>query len=178
MSGVFSLVEFAAHLTTVERDMHEIGPAIVARACEMVCDEAKRVIGEGYPEWPALSPGTLAHKMLNTPLLETGEMRASISWNSEGNEGHVGSDNPKALWHELGTSKIPPRSFLVGAAIRMEPEIHAMAAKAAVAVMMGEGLHSAEMRELLHLLKHVAHEVKETVTEMTKDDTEGQRRRR
>jgi hypothetical protein len=36
----------------------------------MVYDEAKRVIGEGYPEWPALAPETLAHKMMNTPLLD------------------------------------------------------------------------------------------------------------
>jgi hypothetical protein len=42
--------------------------------------------------------------MMNTPLLETGEMRASIEWNAEGNEGRVGSNNEKAVWHELGTS--------------------------------------------------------------------------
>jgi hypothetical protein len=72
--------------------MHALGPAIVARACEMVCEEAKRVIGEGYPYWPALKPETLARKMMNTPLLETGELRASIEWNASGNEGHVGSN--------------------------------------------------------------------------------------
>jgi phage gpG-like protein len=122
----------------------------------MVCAEAKRVIGEGYPEWPALSPETLAQKMRNTPLLETGEMRDSIEWNAQENEGHVGSNNDKAVWHELGTSKIPARSFLMGAAVRMEPQIHAMAARAVMAVMRGESLHGSEMTELLHLL----HEVK------------------
>jgi hypothetical protein len=35
-------------------------------------------------------------------------MRDSIEWNSSGNEGHVGSNNDKAVWHELGTVKIPP----------------------------------------------------------------------
>src|SRR5712672_2707011 len=78
MTQTFTLLGFVAHLATVERDMHELGPAIVARACEMVCEEAKRVIGEGYDYWPALQPATLARKMMNTPLLETGELRASL----------------------------------------------------------------------------------------------------
>jgi phage gpG-like protein len=176
MTGVMSILEFVAETKSIEHDLKKVEHAIVARACEMVCAEAKRVIGEGYPEWPALAPGTLAHKMMNTPLLETGELRGSIEWNAEGNEGFVGSNLEKAVWHELGTSKIPPRPFLMGAAMRMEPLIHAMAAKAVMAVLAGRGLHSSELGELIHLLKHVAHEVKETVTEMTKDDTEQRRR--
>ena len=82
--------------------MNALGPAIVARACETVCAEAKRVIGEGHPYWPALSPETLARKVMNTPLLETGELRGSIEWNSSGNQGYVGSNNDKAVWQELG----------------------------------------------------------------------------
>jgi phage gpG-like protein len=156
--------------------MKKVSHAIVARACEMVCAEAKRVIGEGYPEWPALQPETLARKMMNTPLLETGEMRDSIEWNAAGNEGHVGSNNDKAVWHELGTLRIPPRSFLMGAAVHMEPKIHKMAAKAVMAVLAGRGLHGSEMAEPLHLLKHVAHEVKETAKEIFSDDEKDKRR--
>jgi hypothetical protein len=115
--------------------------------------------------------------MRDTPLLETGELRASIEWNSHGNEGHVGSNNDKAVWHELGTAKIPPRSFLVGAAVRMEPKIHIMAAKAVHAVMRGEGLHGSAMLELLHVLKHVAHEVGKTLKEaLEPEDERGHRR--
>jgi len=176
VTEIFTLVGFAAKLGAIDRDLHEVGPAIIARACEMVCAEAKRVIGEGYPYWPALKPETLAHKMMNTPLLETGELRASIEWNSEGNEGHVGSNNDKAVWHELGTNKIPPRSFLAGAAMRMEHKVHAMAARAVISVMAGKGLHGSEMAELIHLLKHAAHEVKETAKEVFSDDEKGRRR--
>jgi phage gpG-like protein len=178
MSGVYSIIGFVAQLKAIEHDMNALGPAIVARACEMVCEEAKRVIGEGYPYWPALKPETLARKMMATPLLETGELRASIEWNASGNEGHVGSNNDKAVWHELGTARIPPRSFLMGAAMAMEPKIYKMAERAVIAVMLGKGLASAEMRELIHLLKHLARHVKEDVEEMMKDDTEEQRRRR
>jgi phage gpG-like protein len=175
-TGVFSILGFVAHLHAIEKDMEELGPAIVAKACEMVAAEAKRVIGEGYPEWPALSPETLARKMMNTPLLETGELRASIEWNSHGNEGHVGSNNDKAVWQELGTSKIPPRSFLMGAAVHMEKDIHKMAARAVMAVLRGEGLHGSEMMELLHLLKHVGHAVHEVVDKFLDGPDEDRRR--
>jgi hypothetical protein len=84
-TGVYSILGFVAKLKVLEHETEEVEHAIVARACEMVCAEAKRVIGEGYPEWPALSPETLAHKMGKGPLLETGELRDSIQWNSEGN---------------------------------------------------------------------------------------------
>jgi phage gpG-like protein len=176
MTGVYSILGFVAKLKVLEHETKEVEHAIVARACEMVCAEAKRVIGEGYPEWPALSPETLAHKMGAGPLLETGEMRASIEWNASGNEGYVGSNNDKALWHELGTSHIPPRPFLMGAAIRMEPLIHAMAAKAVMAVLAGRGLHSAELGELIHLLRHVGHAVGEAMDTVLDGPDDGKRR--
>jgi hypothetical protein len=144
----------------------------------MVCAEARRVLGKGYPEWPALSPATLASKIGSGPLLETGERRDSIQWPSHGPEGHVGSDNDKAVWHELGTAKIPARSFLVGAALHMQDKIHAMAGKAVIAVLGGRGLHSSEMMELIHLLKHVAHDVEELGEDLVDDHTDNNGRHR
>jgi phage gpG-like protein len=166
MTGIYSVVGFIAKLKVLELEMNVLGPAIIAHACELVAAEARRVLGtEGY-DWPALSPATLAHKMQQGMLLESGALRASIEWNSNGNEGHVGSNFDRAVFHELGTSKIPPRPFLAGAAMAKEDEIHRMAAKAVHAVMLGKGLHSSEMAELLHLLhtiRHVGHAVGEAV---------------
>ena len=100
-AGMYSVASFIVKLKTISSEMNALGPAIVARACELVCAEAKRVLGtEGY-DWPALSPATLAHKMQSGMLLETGELRGSIEWNSEGNQGWVGSNNDKAVWHEF-----------------------------------------------------------------------------
>ena len=65
----------------------------------------------------------------------------------------------------------------MGAAVRMEKKIHKMAARAVVAVLRGESLHGSEMMELLHLLKHVAHEVKETVKDALEPDDENGKRR-
>jgi hypothetical protein len=177
MTQEFSLLGFVAHLRAVDRDLHEVGPAIVARACEMVARAAKKAIGRQDGLWAPLKPQTIARKLNgNTPLLETGELRDSIEWTADGFEGQVGSSNDKAVWHELGTSRIPPRSFLVSSALSQEERIHKMAERAVVAVLLGRGLHSQEMAELIHLLRHVYHHVKETVEEAFEDPDEKGRR--
>jgi phage gpG-like protein len=156
MIAFSSILDFVGKLEGIDEEMHEASAGIIAKACEMVCAEAKRVIGTHDYGWPALQPETIARKMMgNSPLLETGEMRASIEWNADQHEGHVGSNDDKAVWQELGTSRIPPRSFLVGAAKTAEPAIHAMAAKAAVAVLEGRGLNTAEFSELISLVRSV-----------------------
>ena len=151
------------------------------RGLAIVAAEAKRVIGTYDYGWPSLAPSTLAKKSADTPLLETGAMRASIEWNSSGNEGHVGSNSDIAVYQEFGTSKIPPRPFLAGAAMAMEPKIHGLFKRAVMAVVLGKGLHSSEMAELLHLL-HVIHHVGREVNEIAQkaldgpDENNGRRR--
>jgi hypothetical protein len=51
-----------------------------------------------------------------------------------------------------------------------------MAARAVVAVLEGRGLHSSEMAELIHLLQHAAHSVKENIVDplLFGDDGEGE----
>lgn len=94
------------------------------KAAQLIEKEAKRVIGTYEYGWPQLAPSTLAQKHANTPLLETGEMRASIQHNSDGREAHIGSNSDKAVWQELGTARgIPPRSFLAETARRKEGEV-------------------------------------------------------
>jgi phage gpG-like protein len=172
-----SLAAFAAHITVIERDLHKVQSDIIAKACSMVCAEARRVLGSYDYGWPQLQPETIANKMRgDSPLLETGELRDSITWNAEGNVGHVGSDLDKAVWMELGTAKTPPRSFLVGAAQHMEGEIHKMAGRAALAVMAGRGLHGHEFGELIHALKHAYHDVKGLAKELLEPDEKENRR--
>jgi hypothetical protein len=156
-----SLAQAAAHFAEINLDMKHVEHAIIVRACEMVAKAAKEVMGTDGYNWPALSPET--QKTRPGMLLETGELRDSIHWNVHGNEGHVGSDLDKAVWMELGTRTIPPRSFLVGAAQHQERAIQLMAGRA-VAAMVGGGGHS-ELDEFLHILKiikHAAHDLKES----------------
>jgi hypothetical protein len=51
--------------------------------------------------------------------------------------GYVGTNNPIAKYHELGTRTIPPRSFLGEAAMRKEHKIHEMMGRAVVATFGG-----------------------------------------
>jgi phage gpG-like protein len=101
------------------------------QAAMLIEAEAKRVIGTYEYGWPRLKPATVARKAGDTPLLETGEMRDSIEHSvaDDGMEAQVGSNNPKAVWHELGTSRIPARSFLMGAAMHKEKEVHELVGK-------------------------------------------------
>jgi len=188
VTQTFSLLGFIAHLENVEHNIHEIGPRIIRKACEMVAAQARSAIGQQHEMWPALAPATIEDRVrkgfaANEPLLRTGAMRDSIQWktSADGLIGMIGSDSPVAVAQELGTAKIPPRSFLVSSAISMEPKIHAMAARAAIAVLEGRSLHSSsefkELLEILHLLKHVAHDVKETISEaLEPEDEKGKRR--
>jgi phage gpG-like protein len=90
-------------------------------------DEAIRVIGTYDYGWPLLKPQTIAHKATgDSPLLETGDPRDSIERVVQHGIAYVGSNNPKALWHELGTSRIPPRPFLAIAATAKINEIGEM----------------------------------------------------
>ena len=83
----------------------------------MIAEEAKRVIGTYDYDWPPLAPATLAHKAANTPLLETGELRDSIEYTvTSDHTAEVGSNLDVAVFQELGTVHIPPRSFLAAAA--------------------------------------------------------------
>jgi hypothetical protein len=59
----------------------------------------------------------------------------------------------------------------------MGPKIEKMAARAVMAAMRGEGLHGSEA-ELIHLLKHVGHALKEAADKFLDgpDDNEKNRR--
>jgi phage gpG-like protein len=80
-----------------------------------------------YPSdgsWPPLAASTIASKATgDSPLLETAELRESIEYNADHREAYIGSNNDKALFHELGTSTVPPRPFLTAAAVHKEQEV-------------------------------------------------------
>jgi phage gpG-like protein len=177
-TGIYSIAGFIAHLKVLDLELNAVGDAVIAKACQMVANAAKEALGTYEFGWISLKPETIARKMRgDSPLLETGELRDSIQWNASGHVGHVGSNLDKAVWMELGTSKIPPRSFLAAAAMQQEELIHKMAVKAVRAVMRGEGLHSSELGELLHVLKHVGPALKEAAdTLLEPDDNEKNRR--
>jgi hypothetical protein len=128
--ALHTLMETAARLTAIAAAMPMAEHAALETACQMVETEARRVIGTYEYGWTQLAQSTQEQRSkagfaANKPLLRTGEMRDSIQHQVVGHVGHVGSNNMKAVWQELGTSRgIPPRSFLMGAAMREEHRIH------------------------------------------------------
>ena len=101
---------------------------IIEQACKIVQKKAKSAIGQEHELWPDLAASTIADKarqgyLTPKPLLRSGEMRDSIEYTVHGMEGSVGSNDPVAVFQELGTSRIPARSFLASSAIASEDKI-------------------------------------------------------
>ncbi len=122
MSGMLSLEGFAAVLLKLAATS-EAEQRGLEKAAVIVETEAKRVIGTYDYGWPALAESTLARKAANTPLLETGEMRASIKHQVAPRAANIGSNSDIAVYQELGTATIPARSFLGGAAAHKGKEV-------------------------------------------------------
>jgi hypothetical protein len=78
IEGIFSLLEAAARFEALSRDMSLVGEGILSELAVLVRDQAKSVIGTYEYGWPALGPEAVA-KHGDTPLLETGELKGSIS---------------------------------------------------------------------------------------------------
>lgn len=122
-----TLQEGAQFFTALSLVIPKASERALIRSAKLVRDEAKRVLGTYDYDWERLKPATVKQKATgDSPLLETGGLRASIKYSIDKYNGiaNVGSNDPKALWHELGTVHIPPRSFLMGAAMRMEEKVH------------------------------------------------------
>jgi hypothetical protein len=114
-------LEGAAMLSETVVAMDHIEHHCLDEGSKILQDEAIRVIGTYDYGWPQLAAATQRQRetrgfAANEPLLLTGDLRDSIERVVQPGVAYVGSNNEKALWHELGTSRIPPRSFLAGAA--------------------------------------------------------------
>jgi hypothetical protein len=130
----------AAALAAKLAALHEAAKRGLEGAAQVVETEAKAEIGHyqsaagPFAAWPELADSTKADRVrqgfpANEPLLREGEMRDSIEHSpvhmTGAASGHVrvGSNDPKALFQELGTATIPARSFLGSAAYRKAHEV-------------------------------------------------------
>jgi hypothetical protein len=115
--GIMNLTAAAARFAAAEADLEAARAPMLAAACMMIAEKSRGLIGVPNDHWAPLAPETLARKDgVNTPLLETGEMRSSIEHKViDSSHGEVGSDLDRAVWMELGTSRgSPPRSLWNG----------------------------------------------------------------
>lgn len=118
----FNLQSFAAHAIALIAVIDKVKRPALEEAAGIIETEAKAVLGTNGYNWPALSPNT--KKTQPGMLLETGEMRDSISHTViSDSEAQIGSNLDRAKFHELGTSRMPPRPFLMGAAVAKGQEV-------------------------------------------------------
>lgn len=137
-----SLAAFAAHLTTLTVAVDHAEHVALDEASKLVMDEAKSLPGHPQAGWPALAPSTVAKKTqpADSILLETGELVASYERTVGHHEAQVGSNSDKAVWHELGTSRMPPRPVLVKAATNKEGEVRKILGDRAYAALIGKAV--------------------------------------
>lgn len=125
---------FAAHLLQAAAAMEHGEATALEKAAVLVEKRAKDKIGEyqdavgPFAKWAELADSTKIDRVRkgfpeNEPLLRTGAMRDSIEHTVADHEAHIGSNNDIALYQELGTSRIPPRSFLGGAMAELEKHL-------------------------------------------------------
>jgi phage gpG-like protein len=118
----FSLASFAAFSTGLIVVIDKAKEQALEKGAKIIEEEAKRVLGTDGYGWTPLSTHTV--KTQPGMLLETGELHDSIEHQVVSKDlAYVGSNNDKAVWHEFGTKKIPPRSFLMGAAVAKTEEV-------------------------------------------------------
>lgn len=143
-----SLLGFMEHLAGFTLRLEHEEHKALEHAAKVIQTEAKREIGtyQGdagpFAAWQELADSTKADRVrqgfsANDPLLRTGEMRDSIEYTLGHHEAAIGSNSDIAVWQELGTEKIPARSFLGGAAMRKAHVVAEILGVSAVQALVG-----------------------------------------
>jgi HK97 gp10 family phage protein len=158
MAGIMSLAGFVTKLAELSIATHTESKRALEAAARIVEAEAKSEISHLQDEagpfapWADLKAATIEEKVKlglppdindeGSPLLRTGEMRDSIEhtvvMDGFGGTAYVGSNDPKAEYQELGTDRIPPRSFLGGGLFRKEEEVKELIGGYIYGALIGE----------------------------------------
>lgn len=151
-----SLTDLIAHLATLEVAQHAADHAALEKCARVVEKRAKDKIGEYQQEagpfaaWAELADATKADRSRHgypedDPLLRTGGLRDSIEHTVQDSVAQVGSNSDIAVYQELGTAHIPPRSFLGGAMAEKLDDVKKIIGESAVAALVGEQVFNRKM---------------------------------
>ena len=130
-----SLTAFAIHILEAEIALRAIEHKVLKKAALLIERTAKDDIGHyqgevgSFVAWAPLAESTEAQKARmgypsGAPLLASGAMRDNITHEIAGNEAVIGSPDDKAVFHEFGTSKMPPRPIFGPAAYKNLEKLH------------------------------------------------------
>jgi hypothetical protein len=158
--GAFSLLEAAARFSAFAENTKIAKQVTLAEIAIMIRDEAKAAIGTYKFRWPHLAESTQEDRLRkgfseDEPGLRTGEMRESIEAKIVVDEelAYVGSNNDKLVWFELGTQSQPPRSVLLMAALKKQPEATRIAKRNIRRAWISAGNGNHELMMALHALR-------------------------
>jgi len=176
--SVLSLLEAAAAMKAIQKDIALAEQVIVGRAAIMIRDSIRnQVIGHEHSYWQPLAASTLAEKAANTPLLETGSFRNSIGASIGIREARVGTNDFRGPYFEFGTSKMPPRPFLWPGWMAVEKDVLRMAGQEMRHAFRALGGHAMQAAELFHLLRELAHIAKEIANQFQESVKEPEQKR-
>jgi HK97 gp10 family phage protein len=145
-----SVLAFAEHLVVLKHELHKHTEHGLEKALQIIQTDAEQQIGHyqeaagRFPEWAPLADSTEAEKArlgypADAPLLREGDLQHSFSHEVEGNEGIVGSTDPTMVYHEFGTSKMPPRPVMGPAVFNNRNKVEKIIGRALVeAIVDGE----------------------------------------
>ena len=142
MTKHLSLLEAIELFAVLPLEVKHENHRALERVGKLIEKEARRVIGTYDYGWKQLAESTQSDRESHgyepdEPLLRTGALRDSIRYTVGHNEVTIGSDSQIARWQELGTSRIPPRPFLSGAAHQKMPEVLHIIGDAVVSAISG-----------------------------------------
>lgn len=146
-----SLAGFIGHIAGAIVHLEQSEHHAMERAARVVEARAKAIVGHyqhdtgQFPEWAPLAQSTREDRVRlgfpeDDPLLRTGELRDSIGHVAERREAAIGSNLAVAEYQELGTSRIPPRSFLGVAAYQTAERVAEIAGSGVVRALVGDAV--------------------------------------
>lgn len=142
-----NILEFVGHMAVLQSEIEEMGHRALETACRVVEDEAKSGMGNYKFNFVPLQPRTIARKLNgDTPLVETGALKASIQHNVFGHSGFVGTDDDKGFFNFLGTSRIPARDPIRSAVGQSGDKVEMKIGRDFAAWIGGEGLPKTRIR--------------------------------
>ena len=144
------ILGFIAHIQAGRMAHEHAVQTALERAAVVVEREAKIEIGvyQGaagpFAEWKELADATKDDRVRhgyseNDPLLREGALVRSITHTVADHVATIGSSEDIAVYQELGTDKIPPRSFLGGALVRKADRVVQICGETVVTSMFSGG---------------------------------------
>jgi hypothetical protein len=164
VNGLFSILEAVAKFKQFEVNMGLASEAILIEIAVLIREEAKSRIGEYQAGWPPLAASTVARKGSDKPLLDTGELKESISAHIKMHGPQHGSAYiplERGLFAELGTSREPPRPWLLPSVLESRKDITKIVKRHIHTAWTSAGTNNNMLHALhaLRILLEVAHEV-------------------